>query len=290
MADIINEELKTRQTLSTGINILDKKINGIHNGEVILYAGRPDMGRHSLALKCAYQNALFFQQQNSKKNVLFFNNFMSARNDLVEMLLEQHLEAISSIDFNKMYFTINHIEKLPLYFYRSIGTIDNLSKIIHQFVASSINIGLIIIEEWLLIQADPHSYNKELVASKIKEISSDLNIPIILTSCLCCEVEYRADKRPVLNDISSYGNALIFIDKIIFLYRDIYYLKQKIKTKKFRKGTKEQYKQRLANWKKVCSEAENKCELIVAKNSFDDLGTVLCHYDPETKVIKDSEV
>jgi len=99
------------------------------------------------------------------------------------------------------------------------------------------------------------------IARQLKRLAKEYNITIIVTSDLAPKIEHRADKRPVLSDLTRAGNIESVADTIIFLYRDELYNRD--------------------------SEDKGLIEIIIGKNRFGPLGTVKLKFLPEYSLFLD---
>ena len=94
----------------------------------------------------------------------------------------------------------------------------------------------------------------------------ELNIPIIILTQLSRELEERDCKIPLCCDIRGYNKKQVHADKILFLYREFYYL-QNNKPKRSLDETLEQFALRVADWERRKTETQNQCDIIIAKNN-----------------------
>ena len=232
--------------LSTGFKVLDAVTNGLNGGELILIGGRPGMGKTSFALNLAVHIA---QQE---KNVLYFNF-----KDKAEYLDCRFLTVFAR---NKIKNT------LPIHFYRGFyPPLESIRKTIGDF---SDGIAAIIIDYLQLIKDEKRS----LILQRLKEIAKEFDVPVIVLSQLTRAPENRKNKHPRLNDIRDYKD-LSAVDKVLFLYRESYYLKRDMPEQRTNE-TEEAYLERFREWDRRISSIEKNCELIIAKNPSGLCGTV----------------
>lgn len=111
-----------------------------------------------------------------------------------------------------------------------------------------------------------------------KNLAVSFNVPILVLSQLNRGVENRADKRPLMSDLFSLSKDLSPVDKILFLYREYYYLLYE-EPKKYSKETIAHFEFRMERWEKECRDIQNECEIIIAENKNGKMGTVKCFYD-----------
>ena len=240
--------------LSTGFKVLDAVINGLNGGELVLIGGRPGMGKTSFALNLATHIA---QQE---KNVLYFNF-----NDKADYFDSRFMTV----------FARNKIKKtLPVHFYRDFfPSLESIYKTIRDF---SDGIAAIVIDYLQMIEGEKRS----LMLQRLKEIAKEFDAPVIILSQLTRAPENRKDKHPHLNDVRDYKD-LSAVDKILFLYRESYYLKFNMPEQR-ENETDETYNERFSEWNRLILRTENNCEIIIAKNPSCDCGTVNLHFEGMT--------
>ena len=223
----------------SGFIKLDNLTNGFHNGELIILAARPSMGKTAMAL-----NIATFMCLELKYSIVFFSFEMSTL-----QLVQRIISSESKIDLFKIrtgnltYQELMNIikiskilGKIPLYIDDACSAnIDDLCKCCRKFV-QKYRIQLIFID-YLQLLYDKNIFNNKAfeisnISKKLKSIGKELNIPIIILSQLNRNVETRYNKKPMMSDLRESGAIEQDADLIIFLYRDEYYLKQAISRNK----------------------------------------------------------
>ena len=279
---------------STGIERLDEKLEYIRGGEVVLIAGRPAMGKTAFTINCVYQVAQKFkkeaEQNNSEmKQILYFNfecnnkNMMQRFVSLVSgiSLYELRYNIENYKQFEKIAITGNEINQLPIYLCNQINSISDIKDKIYTF-ANTNKLGLVVIDylQLLSLYSDdkPEQVYRKFMQD-IKSIAEKLDVPIIILSQLNRNLEQRKCKIPINSDIrGGYRNIVPYTDKLLFLYRESYYLYNK-EPKKYKRETKEHFEKRYKEWQEDCQEQENKCEIIIAKNNNGSCGWIKCLFD-----------
>ena len=244
--------------LPSGFPDLDRQILGLNNSELILVAGRPGMGKTSIALNMALNVGL-----NQKKAVAIFSLEMSReqlatrllsraslvplQNLLTGQLSEEQWRGVS--DAAQALSTTN------------ILIDDNPTLTVSEMNAQCRrvpNLGLVVIDYLQLMQSagSGHTWSNESRTQAVSDISrmlkimaKELNVPVITASQLSRANESRQDKRPMLSDLRESGSIEQDADVVIGLYRDGYYNKE--------------------------VENSNVAEAIVLKNRKGQTGTVL---------------
>lgn len=214
--------------LSTGFRDLDRLTGGLKPGEMILVAGRPSMGKSTLAQNFIEHAAL------SGKNVLFFSVEMP-----VDMVVMRHvssvgkapLEALVNADIAKLGEEIvNAGAKLRDRFYEIDDSPGLTSpQILLRAQRLQMKLGrpldLIVVDyiQKLRDVGDNQNVRIQEISGNIKHAARVLNCPIVALSQLSRECEKRADKRPMLSDLRDSGSLEQDADVVMFIYRDEVY-------------------------------------------------------------------
>ena len=266
--------------LSTGFKVLDAVINGLNGGELVLIGGRPGMGKTSFALNLALNAANGFRDK-ERSGVAFFSmeqsslqlskRFLSTMTQIPFMTPEKG--QITPEKFRQIVDAAAEFEKMPLY-------IDDTPALTLAALCDRCRkmkgLGLVVIDYLQLFK----DKKKGSVLPKLKETAQKLNVPIIVLSQLTRAAENRKDKRPRLGDIRTCKDLSV-VDKVLFLYRESYYLLFDMPERK-PDETEEAFYDRKYEWEKRLSSTEKDCEIIVAKNTSGDCGTVNLRFDGMT--------
>lgn len=278
--------------LSTGIERLDKRLGYIRGGDVILIAGRPAMGKTAFAINCVYQVAQKFkeeaEQNNSEMKQILYFNFECSNKIVMQRLLSLASEISSfwlrqcnSKQFVKIVKASDKISQLPIYFCTQISSISDIKDNIYAF-ANTNKLGLVVIDYLQLLslysEDKPEQVYRKFMQD-IKSIAEKLDVPILILSQLNRNLEQRQCKIPINSDIrGGYRNIVPYTDKLLFLYRESYYIYNKEPTQ-YKRETKEHFEKRYKEWQENCQEQENKCEIIIAKNNNGSCGWIKCLFD-----------
>jgi replicative DNA helicase len=213
----------------TGYKKFDAMTSGFQNGDLVVLAGRPSMGKTALALCLATQAA------HSGFTVGIFSLEMSA-----EQLTLRLLSSESGISLHKIRNgTISSQEWLELtsvagklaemkIFIDDTAMLD-IMELRTKARKLKIDHGLqFIVIDYLQLLSSPRKHeNRHQEVSEIsrslKGLAKDLGVPIIALSQLSRNVDSRMDKRPMLSDLRESGAIEQDADLIMFLYRDIVY-------------------------------------------------------------------
>ena len=285
--------------LSTGLRDLDQRMGGLQPSDLIVLAGRPAMGKTSLATNIAFNMAKAYrgerQPDGSIKTVdggivAFFSLEMSADQLATRIVAEQ--SGISSYkirqgritegDFAKLTDVAGQIEKLPLYIDQTGGI--SIAQLVARARRLKRQKGLdvLFIDYLQLLSGSGKSQNRvqELteITTSLKALAKELSVPIIALSQLSRQVESRDDKRPQLSDLRESGSIEQDADVVMFVYREEYYLKGK----EPRPGTDEHNK-----WQIEMEAAHGLAELIIGKQRHGPTGTVQLQFDADVTRFSD---
>ena len=271
--------------LSSEFRDLDAKLGGFHPSDLIIIAGRPSMGKTSLATNIAFniaKNAEKSQEKNS--SVLFFSLEMSSEQLARRILSEQ--AKISSNDIRKGNLTENDLDNLvsvsknileiPLF-------IDDTPAVNISTLASRARrlkrtngLGVIVIDYLQLVRPGKTSRNESRVleiseiTQGLKALAKEMNIPIIALSQLSRQVEQREDKKPQLSDLRESGSIEQDSDVVMFIYREEYYLEKNAPAP----GTAE-----FIEWQQKMDEIHGQADLLIMKQRHGPTGNIKLSFD-----------
>lgn len=273
--------------ISTGMRDLDTKMGGLQHSDLIIVAGRPGMGKTSLATNIAYNVARAYvpelQADGTTKAanggvIGFFSCEMSADQLATRIVAERtgvpssHIRrgGISEADFEKIREVSIELQSLPFY----VDATGGLS--IAQLMARARRLkrqkglDLLVIDYIQLLSGSGKRSDNRVqeiteITTSLKALAKELNVPVIALSQLSRQVESRDDKRPQLSDLRESGSIEQDADVVLFVYREEYYLAMK----EPRPGTPEHEK-----WQLDMSLAHGKAEVIIGKQRHGPTGTV----------------
>ncbi len=278
---------------TTGLATIDSKTAGLHDSDLIILAGRPGMGKTSLATNIAFNCAkehLNWQRDGGEFNygapVAFFSLEMSADQLATRILAEQaeiSSEALRSgdmkrEDFQRLSRASQELADLPLYIDDTPGlTIAGLRTRARRLKRRH-EIGLIVIDYLQLLQGSGRAQDNRVneiseISRGLKTLAKELGVPVIALSQLSRAVEQREDKRPMLSDLRESGSIEQDADMVWFIYRADYYLEASrpdAPSESSSSETNEKY----AQWEQRYLELKNKATLIVAKQRHGSTGNV----------------
>lgn len=218
--------------IPSGFRDLDNVTGGFQNGSFIIIAGRPGMGKTSLAINIALNSALVYG-----KKVAIFELEVSAKNLISRMasvLLKVEVEKIVKNSFDskeeqdKVSEAIKKLKRVPIYIDETpLLTFTDIRAKVRELKKKGVD--MIIIDYLQLMECENSNITKTQQLSKVlqtlKMLAEELNIPVIALSQINKAVESRKNKRPTLADLNKIGSVEQYADLIMLLYRDEIYNK-----------------------------------------------------------------
>ncbi len=216
--------------LPTGFRAVDQLLGGLQRSDLLIFAGRPGMGKTSFMLSVALNAARFGSR------IAIFTMEMG-----VEQILQRFISMETGISMQKLRLgQINVQEESRLF-----EAMDRLSH--HNIfiddtpaltplqlrtkcrrMAHETGIDLIIVDYMQLMNAGGLYENNRVqeisyISRHLKELARELNVPLFSAAQLSRAVEQRQDKRPQLSDLRESGSIEQDSDVVMFLYRDEVY-------------------------------------------------------------------
>ena len=217
------------QVMSSFIG-LDELLDGFHRSDLIIIAGRPSMGKTSLALNITRNAAV---EQGAC--VALFSLEMS-RESLAQRLLSSEsgvnlrrfrFEHQTEADERKIMNAIGILSETPIYVDDSpmLRVVEMRSKARRLYYERGID--LIIVDYLQLMHEERRGENRvqeiSYITRSLKGLARELNVPVITVSQLSRAVEWRASHKPQLSDLRESGSIEQDADVVMFIYRDDYY-------------------------------------------------------------------
>jgi len=230
--------------ITTGLTDLNSKIGGLHPSDLTILAGRPGMGKTSLATNIAFNAAMRAKRDQEDgidpakslgARTAFFSLEMSADQLATRILAEQsalsseklRMGQISKAEFVRLAEASANLNDLPLFIDDTPGLTIAALRARARRLKRKQNIGLIVVDYLQLLQGTGRSDNRVNEISEIsrglKTLAKELQVPVIALSQLSRAVESREDKRPQLADLRESGSIEQDADIVLFIYRDEYY-------------------------------------------------------------------
>ena len=239
VADLVDEAVEEFQRrsagqdtrgLPTGLSKFDDQTTGLHPGDLLVLAGRPAMGKTSLAMNWVEHAAMI-----RKVPAAVFSMEMPAI-QLAQRLISSHgrinQQALRTGDLNKEEWA--RINSAATTLKESTIIIDDTPALSPTELRArgrrmkrEHNIGLIVVDYLQLMQIPDHKENRtnEIaeISRNMKALAKELELPIIALSQLNRSLEQRDNKRPRMSDLRESGGIEQDADVIVFIYRDEVY-------------------------------------------------------------------
>jgi len=270
--------------LSTGFKDLDRQLGGLCDSDLIIVAGRPAMGKTSLATNIAFNVASLCRRNRSNGVVAFFSLEMSDE-QLVSRTIASEAKIssdrirrgqFSEDEFKALTKVPKNNEGLPLFIDKqggiSIGQLSARARRLHRQKGLS----LIVIDYLQLLTGSKRTREGRVqevseITTGLKALAKELNVPVVALSQLSRQVEQRPDKRPQLSDLRESGSIEQDADVVMFVYREEYYLERE---KPNETGALE-----LAEWRQRMADVAGIADIIISKQRHGPIGTISLHFD-----------
>jgi replicative DNA helicase len=215
----------------TGLAGFDEMTGGLHNGELVILAARPSMGKTALAMNIAENCAI-----NQKAPVLFVSLEMSGI-ELADRMLcslsrvnSHRLRAgtVSSEDRDRLVNKANEISQAPLFVDDSPSrTVSEIAAAARRIKRREEGLGMIVIDYLQLIDPDnsrdPRQEQVAKIARRLKGLARELEVPLLCLSQLNRQAEEGKDHRPKLSHLRESGAIEQDADVVMFVHREEYY-------------------------------------------------------------------
>ncbi|HBS49641.1 MAG TPA: replicative DNA helicase [Rhodobacteraceae bacterium] len=273
--------------VSTGLIDMDRKLGGLHRSDLLILAGRPSMGKTSLATNIAFNIAKAYKKGRRDDGtegavdggvVGFYSLEMSAE-QLATRILSEASEVpseqirrgdMTEAEFRRFVDAAKSLESCPLF-------IDDTPALpISQLAARARRLkrthglDVLMVDYLQLVRGSGRSENRVNEISEItmglKAIAKELDIPVIALSQLSRQVESRDDKRPQLSDLRESGSIEQDADVVMFVFREEYYVE--------REKPSDDRLDEMAAWQERMERLHGKAEVIIGKQRHGPIGTV----------------
>jgi len=277
----------------TGLRDLDDKLGGLHQSDLIIIAGRPSMGKTSLATNIAFNAAKHIQDSGKKSSIAFFSLEMSSEQLSTRILSEQarigsndiRRGRISDEQFDQFLETSKNIAELPLFIDEtpaiSIAAMSNRARRIKRLHG----LDMVIVDYIQLMRGT--TYNKDgrvqeisQITQGLKAVAKELGVPVLALSQLSRQVEQRDNHQPQLADLRESGSIEQDADVVMFVYREGYYLSRT----EPREATVEH-----AEWQAKMNEVAHLAEIIIGKQRHGPIGKVTLEFEERFTKFKDTQ-
>jgi replicative DNA helicase len=217
--------------IPTGFTDLDRMTAGLQEGDLIIVAGRPSMGKTAMALNIGEHVAL-----HAKLPVAVFSMEMGATQLAMRLIgsvgrLDQkdlRIGRLASEDWEKLTVALGRLNDAPILVDETPAlTAMEVRSRARRLLRTYGKLGLVIVDYLQLMQATTSGENRATEISEIsrslKALAKELHVPVMALSQLNRSLEQRPNKRPVMSDLRESGAIEQDADVILFIYRDEVY-------------------------------------------------------------------
>lgn len=217
--------------LETGFYELDRATSGLHEGELIILAARPGMGKTALALNIA-TNAAF----TTDKAIAIFNLEMSD-----EQLVNRMISSVGSIegdklktgmlshtDWKKYNEALSELADTNIYIEDNASiTSAEIKAKCRRLANSEKGLALVVIDYLQLVTTGSRTESRQVEVSDIsrafKTMAMELKVPVIALAQLSRNAERRETNQPRLADLRESGSIEQDADMVLFINRPDYF-------------------------------------------------------------------
>lgn len=278
--------------VSTGLMDMDSKLGGLHPSDLLILAGRPSMGKTSLATNIAFNVAKAYRKGVKPDGtegtvdggvVAFFSLEMSAE-QLAGRILAEASEISShkirqgdmiESEFRRFVEAAKQLESCPIF-------IDDTPALPISQVAARCRrlkrthgLDLVIVDYLQLLRGQSENRVQEIgeISMGLKAVAKELHVPVVALSQLSRQVENRDDKRPQLSDLRESGSIEQDADVVMFVFREEYYVE--------REKPSDDRLDEMAGWQEKMSRLHGKAEVIIGKQRHGPIGTVELSFESQ---------
>jgi replicative DNA helicase len=298
--------------ITTGLDSINSKMGGLHPSDLIILAGRPGMGKTSLATNIAFNAAQrlvrdredgIADEKSIGAGVAFFSLEMSADQLATRILSEQsgisseslRMGKISQQDFRNLARAAGDLQTLPLYIDDTPGLTIAALRTRARRLKRQRGIGMIIVDYLQLLQGSGKSSGDNRVqeiseiSRGLKQLAKELSVPVMALSQLSRAVESRENKRPQLSDLRESGSIEQDADIVLFVYREEYYVNfTKPKEATAEAGDDSGSVAAFDEWQRAMERVHGLAEVVIAKQRHGATGTVTLKF--ENRITKFSDL
>ena len=296
MAAIAHKREGALAGVTTGFVDVDKLLGGLHDSDLLILAGRPAMGKTSLATNIAYNAARAWVDSEGDQGAVvgFFSLEMSGEQLAARIISEQteissdkmRKGEVPNEVFPRLVAASQELHRMPIFIDDTPALTVGALRTRARRLKRTHDLGLIVIDYLQLLQgsgssrSDGRVQEVSEITRGLKTLAKELGVPVLALSQLSRQVENRDDKRPQLADLRESGSIEQDADVVMFIYREEYYL-EKADPQESMSQDDNKFAERLQRWHERMDKVRNKADVIVAKQRHGPVGTVTLHFTGE---------
>lgn len=257
--------------LPTGFRDMDQLLGGFQRSDLLIFAGRPGMGKTSFLLSIAVNAAriggrvgIFTMEMGVEQ---LTQRMISMETGINAQQLR--LGRLNPKEYSRFVEAAGRVSNFPIFIDDTPALNPAQMRIKCRRLQHEYGIDLIIVDYMQLMNSGGMYQNNRVqeisyISRNLKELARELNIPVLSAAQLSRAVEQRQDKRPVLSDLRESGSIEQDSDIVMFLYRDSVY--------------------------NEATEFPNQADIIVAKHRNGPTGTISLYFDNTVTKFRDGVV
>jgi len=228
----IEELEKTKSDVTgvpTGFTDLDRQTSGLQPADLVIIAGRPSMGKTSLAMNLVEHAAIA-----THKPVAVFSMEMPAAQLATRMIaslgrVNAHKLRTGRMldeDWSRLFSAVNILSSSPIFIddTAALSPLELRSRV-RRLARQQGDLGLIVVDYLQLMQSsgttnENRTTEVSAITRSLKILAKEMNVPLIVLSQLNRSLESRPNKRPLMSDLRESGSIEQDADLILFIYQD----------------------------------------------------------------------
>jgi len=222
-------EEKGRRGLESGFYELDDMLNGMQNGEMLIVAARPSMGKTAFAMNIIEHLAAdmqlpcgIFSLEMSKQQLA--QRLMCSRANIDAQKVRRGM--LNASEFQQLAQTVTGLSKAPIWVDDSAGMTPLELRAKARRLKLKHDVKCLMVD-YMQLMYNPGSESRQQEISEIsrvvKSVARELNIPVICLSQLNRATEGRDGHRPRMSDLRESGSIEQDADVVMLLHREDYY-------------------------------------------------------------------
>jgi replicative DNA helicase len=273
---------------STGLKDLDGKLGGLHPSDLLILAGRPSMGKTSLATNIAFNIAKAYKKGKKADGtegavdggVVGFYSLEMSSEQLAARILSEAAEIpseqirkgdMTEEEFRRFVEAAKALEACPLYIDDTPALPISTLAARARRLKRTHGLDVLMVDYLQLVRpassrSDGRVQEISEITQGLKAIAKELQIPVVALSQLSRQVESREDKRPQLSDLRESGSIEQDADVVMFVFREEYY--------KEREKPGEHDTEAMMKWQDEMGALMGKAEVIIGKQRHGPIGSV----------------
>lgn len=276
--------------LRPGIGALEQIVPGLAAGEMWLLGGRPSMGKTAVGLSLGLNAAraghsVIIASLEMTPAALAMRALSEATNRTTAAAApysDMRQGTLSEDQARNLHHVSREVAELPIMFLpREYQDADLMQVGVKQALRRmpTDKLPLVIVDYAQLMRSKARTRYEQIteISLALKGLAMSLNLPLIALSQLSRALEQRDDKRPIMSDLRESGQLEQDADGVMFCYRDEYYLE--------RERPDEADQDSMGTWQAAMERAQNRLEIIVAKQRQGRVGTAHVRMNPATNHI-----